>query len=69
MMEKQHQHECECDQCEREHEQHEVRMLEMRLRISQDSSQGVTQSQNFQEFGLMSELNDTLLPLASPYST
>ena len=33
MMEKQHQRERE-----HEHEQHEVHMLEMRLRISQDSS-------------------------------
>src|SRR5712675_651970 len=37
-MEKQHQRECKCDQCEHEHEQHEVHMLEMWLRISQDSS-------------------------------
>ena len=68
-MEKQHQRERKRDQREREHKQHEVHMLEMWLRISQDSSRGVTQSRNFQEFGLMSELNDTLLPPASPYST
>jgi len=37
-MEKQHQCERERDQREHEHEQHEVHMLEMRLRISQDSS-------------------------------
>jgi len=37
-MEKQHQCERECNQHQHEHEQHEVCMLEMWLRISQDSS-------------------------------
>ena len=62
-MEKQHQRECE-------HEQHEFRMLQMRMMISQNrQGASVMQSQNppsFEGFGLMAELQSEL-PL-TPYS-
>jgi hypothetical protein len=62
-MEKQHQ-------CEREHEQHEFRMMQMWIMMSQSQQTAPTmQSQNpslFEGFGLMAELNDAASTSESP---
>jgi hypothetical protein len=69
-MEKQHQ-------CEREREQHEFRMLQMRLMMTQNQQTVPTmQSQpqsSLEGFGLMAELTGTVLPsesssLSTPFS-
>ena len=66
MIEKQHQ-------CERECKQHEFRMMQMQMMMSQNQQAApmVMQSQNqpsFEGFGLMAELNDAILPSVSPDS-
>jgi hypothetical protein len=49
-------------------EQHEFRMMQMRLTMSQSQRATPMNQPSFQGMGLMDELNDGLLPSGSSYS-